>query len=192
MDEQTVAYGASPPEEEPPDAESNVIKLLVGAVVLAVAMAATFAALWLRERGADSSDVGLFLGKKTIEVQPRVTEVLDLLTNYDATNLDDVADRMLEISTGDFREDYEESFAAGLGSALEEVAASSRGQVLDGPDIFFRTGDEAVAVARLTQTVQNNRDPVGRTIEYVMEITLIDTDAGWKADRVEVLSTKEL
>jgi hypothetical protein len=191
MDEQTVAYGATPPDE-PPDSGSNIVKVLVAALVFAVALAATFAALWLMERDTSPQDVTAALSSRSDDVQSRVSEVLDLLTNYDSTNLDEVADRMLAISTGDFREDYEESFAAGLGSALEEVSASSRGQVLDGPDVSFRTASEAVAVARVTQTVQNNANPTGRSIEYVMKITLIDTDAGWKADRVEVLSTKEL
>ncbi|MGH2730219.1 MAG: hypothetical protein ACRDJI_06360 [Actinomycetota bacterium] len=191
MDEQTVAYGATPPDE-PPEPGRDGAKLLVGALVLAVALAATFAALWLTERDTSPQDVTALLSSRSDAVESRVSEVLDLLTNYDATNLDEVAERMLEISTGDFREDYEESFAAGLGSALEEVSASSRGQVLDGPDVSFRTASEAIAVARVTQTVQNNANPTGRSIEYVMEITLIDTDSGWKADRVEVLSTEEL
>lgn len=170
---------------------NNLVRLLVAALVLAVALAATFAALWFKERDPSSQDVSALLSSRSDEVESRVTEVLDLLVNYDSTNLDEVADRMLEISTGDFREDYEESFAAGLGSALEEVSASSRGQILDGPDVSFRRATEAVTVTRFTQFVQNNKDPTGRSIEYIMEITLIDTEEGWKADRVEVLSQKE-
>ncbi|HYI46428.1 MAG TPA: hypothetical protein VE174_13305, partial [Actinomycetota bacterium] len=116
----------------------------------------------------------------------------NLLSNYDASNIDQVAERMLEISTGNFRTDYEETFAAGLGGALEEVEASTRGQIISGPDVSFRTASEAVAIARVTETVQNKEIPTGRTFEYLMEITLIDTvDGGWKADRVEILSGKE-
>jgi hypothetical protein len=103
-----------------------------------------------------------------------------------------IADRMLEISTGNFRQDYEETFSAGLGEAIEEASASSRGQILNGPEISFRSGSEALAIARVTQTTQNDENPQGNTFNYVIEITLIDTtDGGWKADRVELLSGQE-
>jgi hypothetical protein len=121
----------------------------------------------------------------------RAIEVINLLMNYDSTNIDEVADRMLQISTGNFRQDYEETFSAGLGKAIEKVSASSRGQILNGPEISFRSGSEALAIARVTQMTQNDENPEA-TRSNVIEITLIDTtDGGWKADRVELLSGQE-
>jgi hypothetical protein len=79
-----------------------------------------------------------------------------------------------------------------LGEAIERVSASSRGQILNGPEISFRSGSEALVIARVTQTTQNDENPEGNTFNYVIEITLIDTtDGGWKADRVELLSGQE-
>jgi hypothetical protein len=166
--------------------------LLIGGAVLALALAGTFAVLWLQAAETSPNDVAEFLSREEPEVRRVSAELINLLSNYDATNIDQVADRMLEISTGNFRSDFEEVFASGLGVALEEVSASTRGQVLSGPDISFRSPAEAVAIARVSQTVQNRELPEGRTFEYLIEITLIDTvGGGWKADRVEILSGRE-
>jgi hypothetical protein len=114
------------------------------------------------------------------------------LINYDSTNIDQVTARMLELSTGNFRKDYQDTFAQGLGEAIQNVSASTRGEILLGPDISFRGPSEAVAIARVTQTAQNESLPEGRTFVYVMAITLIDTvDGGWKADRVEILAGQQ-
>jgi len=177
---------------EPKVKRKLLVPLLIGGLVLSVAAAGTFVALWLQAQETSPQEVASFLGSEEPEVQTVAAEVINLLSNYDASNIDQVAERMLEISTGNFRTDYEETFAAGLGGALEEVEASTRGQIISGPDVSFRTASEAVAIARVTETVQNKEIPTGRTFEYLMEITLIDTvDGGWKADRVEILSGKE-
>ena len=73
--------------------------------------------------------------------------------------------------------------------ALEKSTASSRGQILDGPDVFFESPSEATALLRVEQTTQSNDNPTGQTFTYVMQLSLVDTtDQGWKADRVEILS----
>jgi hypothetical protein len=166
--------------------------ILIALAVLATALAATFFVLWLQAAETSPDEVAEFLSGEEPEVQRVSAELISLLSNYDATNIDQVAKRMLEISTGNFRADFEEVFASGLGGALEEVSASTRGEVLSGPDISFRSPSEAVAIARVSQTVQNRDLPEGRTFEYLIEITLIDTvGGGWKADRVEILSGRE-
>jgi hypothetical protein len=166
--------------------------VLIAIGVLAIALAGTFFVLWLQAAETSPDEVAEFLSKEEPEVQRVSAELINLLSNYDATNIEQVADRMLELSTGNFRSDFEEVFASGLGVALEEVSASTRGQVLSGPDISFRSPSEAVAIARVSQTVQNRELPEGRTFEYLIEITLIDTvGGGWKADRVEILSGRE-
>jgi hypothetical protein len=176
--------------ETPPKKRSILVPALIAGLVVAVAAAVTFLALALQPPSPE--EVGAVLNAEEKEVQRVSAEVISLLSNYDASNIEQVAERMLEISTGNFRLDYEETFAAGLGGALEEVEASTRGQILSGPDISFRSASEAVAIARVSETVQNKEIPTGRTFEYLIEITLIDTVAGgWKADRVEILSGQE-
>jgi hypothetical protein len=174
------------------DRKRWVVPALAAGLVLSIALAATFVALWVSSVDTSSEDVGEFMNDQRPVAERRALEVINLLMNYDSTNIDEVADRMLQISTGNFRQDYEETFSAGLGEAIEKVSASSRGQVLNGPKISFRSGSEALAIARVTQTTQNDENPQGNTFNYVMEITLIDTtDGGWKADRVELLSGQE-
>ncbi|MGH2818448.1 MAG: hypothetical protein ACRDJS_08320 [Actinomycetota bacterium] len=174
------------------DRKRWVVPALAAGLVLSIALAATFVALWASSVDTSSEDVGEFMNDQRPVAERRALEVINLLMNYDSTNIDEVADRMLQISTGNFRQDYEETFSAGLGEAIEKVSASSRGQVLNGPEISFRSGSEALAIARVTQTTQNDENPQGNTFNYVMEITLIDTtDGGWKADRVELLSGQE-
>lgn len=169
-----------------------LLPLLAAGLVVSLAIAATFAVLWKQAAETTPEEVSSALDAERGEIELVSAEVINLLTNYDATNIDQVAARMLEISTGNFRKDYESTFASGLGGALEKVEASTRGQILSGPDISFRSASEAVAVARVSEIVQNKEVPTGRTFEYLIEITLIDTvEGGWKADRVEILSGEE-
>ena len=169
-----------------------LVPVLAAVTVLSLATAGTFAFLWAEESETSPQEVGSFLASEIPQVEETASEVINLLSNYDATNIDQVAERMLEISTGNFRKDYEDTFQAGLGGALKKVSASARGQILSGPDVSFRSASEAVATARVSETIQNDENPVGRTFVLVLQITLIDTsDAGWKADRVEIVSGEE-
>jgi hypothetical protein len=174
------------------DRKRWLVPALAAGLVLSLALAATFVALWISRVDTSAEDVAEFMNKQRPVAERRAIEVINLLMNYDSTNIGEVAERMLQISTGNFRQDYEETFSAGLGEAIEKVSASSRGEILNGPEISFRSGSEALAIARVTQTTQNEENPQGNTFTYVMEITLIDTtDGGWKADRVELLSGQE-
>ncbi len=165
---------------------------LIAGLVLAIAAAIALGLLLSNESETEPSEVGAFLAETKPDVEKRVVEVVNLLTNYDATNIDQVVARMLEITTGSFRKDYEDTFEQGFGDAIKKASTSARGQILTGPDIAFRAPDEAVAVLRVEQTIQNNRIPEGRSYVDVMQITLINTsDGGWKADRVEILGGQE-
>lgn len=172
---------------------SWLVPVLAALTVVGLASAATFGFLYMTAAVAPE-EVSSYLSDERPEVSERARRVADLLLNYDSTNLDAVSAQMLELATGNFREQYAEVLAsgAGLGSALQEASASSRGQILDDPDVAFRGPAEALAIMRVTQTTQSNSNPTGRTFEYILKITLIDTtDGGWKADRVEILSAQE-
>jgi hypothetical protein len=168
--------------------------LLVAAAVVGLATAAVFGTLYLSSEPS-TDEIGSFLSAEKPEIEERARRVGDLLVNYDSTTLDDVSQEMLDIATGNFREQYEEALSSGpgLSAALEEAAASSRGEILEGPDVSFRSPSEAIAIMSVKQTAQSNSNPGGQTIDYVLKITLIDTvDGGWKADRVEVISTQNV
>jgi hypothetical protein len=170
-----------------------LIPVLIGALVVALSVAAVFGTLYI-SNDASLQEVGELLGAESPAVEERAVQIANLLLNYDSATLDRVAEDMLEISTGNFREQFEEilSQGGGLGTALEEASASSRGEILSGPDVYFRTASEAIAILQVTQIAQSSSNPGGQTIDYILKITLIDTsDGGWKADRVEVLSTTQ-
>lgn len=174
---------------EPGSRRPVALVALGGFSVFAVALAVTFAVLWAQSSKPSSQDVSAALNEASPRVAKNATAVATLLMNYDAANLDDVSNQLLELSTGNFREDYQDVLTGGLGDALEKAGASSRGQILDGPDVYFKSSDEAVALMRLSQTTQSAEAPGGQSFVYVMKITLVETEAGgWRADRVEILS----
>lgn len=188
---------ASPPEataEEPapPRRKAWLVPVLAAGLVVSLALAGVFAFLWLQAVDTSAAEVARFLSEQTPEVHEVATEVATLLINYDSTNLDERAAEIVPLSVGRFRQQYEDLISQGLGEALEDTAASSRGQILQGPDISFASPSEAVAILETTQTTQSNENPGGRTFNYVMRLTLIDTpEGGWKVNLFEVLSQQE-
>ena len=128
------------------DLKRFLVPGLIVALVLAIATVASLGLLLARESEVEPEEVGSFMAEAKPEVEERVTEVVNLLSNYDATNIDDVVERMLEITTGSFRKDYEDTFEQGFADAIKKASTSARGQILTGPDVSFRSPDEAVAV----------------------------------------------
>lgn len=169
------------------------VPVLVAALVVTASLAAAFAALWLTKKdgtdGATARQIGSYLGTRLPQVEDRAAEVATLLLNYDSTNIEEVSREILALATGDFRDDYEDIVGGGnLQEALEESASSSRGQILDGPDVYFRSASEAIALVEVSQTAQSRSNPAGSNIDYVMKLTLVATAEGWKADGVDVIS----
>lgn len=170
------------------------VPILIGALVLALALATTFFVLWLQTADPSATDVNDYLSSQEPAVEERSTEVAKLLFTYDSTTLDEVADRLLGLSTGNFAVEYEKLiFQRGLKDALEKAEASSRGVILEGPDVSFTGANEAQVLFNIRQTVQNKDTPGGTSVVYVTRLTLVNTeDEGWKADRIELLSYDEV
>lgn len=161
---------------------------LLAALVVVSALAVTFVVLWLQTVDTDPAEVGDFLAAASPEIEDRAAEVANLLLNYDSTNLDEVSRQLLEVATGDFRQDYERVLGQGLAPALESAKSSSRGQIVNGPDVYFHSPSEAIAIVGVSQFVQSTNNPQGRRVDYVLRISFVETTAGgWKADNVEVL-----
>jgi len=170
-----------------------VVPLLAALVVVGLATAGVFGTLYLTSETSPEA-VGVFLSEERPQIEETARRVADLLVNYDSTNLEEVSAQMLELATGNFRDDYEQALSSGpgLSAALEEANASSRGDIVDGPDVSFVSPSEAIALMTVTQVAQSRSNPGGQTFDYILKITLIDTaDGGWKADSVEVVSTQE-
>lgn len=174
-------------EEETPPRGRLLTGLLVGGLVVMTALAATFLTLWLGSSEIGADDVRTYLSEQRPEIEGRARIAVDVLINYDSTNLKERRDEMLAISTGSFRDDYDE-FTESLGSVLAQAGASSTGSILSEPDISFASPEEAIALVRAEQITQTSDDPTGRSIEYVLQLGLIDTRQGWKVDSIEILS----
>jgi hypothetical protein len=176
-------------EHEKRDLGRFLVPALIAGLVLALAIAVTFFVLWLQTADPQPEDVSDFIAAEKPAVEQRAIDVTNLLLTYDSTNLEEVTEKMLAISTGNFKQQYEDLIKVqGLGPALEHAKASSRGQILTGPDVTFSGPAEAVAILNVTQTTQNKENPTGQTVSYVIRITFVDTaDGGWKADSVDLL-----
>lgn len=175
-----------------PSRRRFLVPALIAGLVVSLALAATFGFLWLQSVDTSTEEVGAFLSEEAPAVADTATEVATLLINYDSTNIEERRDQVIPLTIGRFREQYEDLLAQGLGAALEETAASSRGQILQGPDVSFVSASEASAILQTTQTVQSNDNVAGRTFTYVMQLTLIRTPEGdWKVNLFEILSQQE-
>ena len=172
---------------EPRDRRRLINGLLIGGLVLMTALATTFFTLWLLNSDVEPKDVQSYLDEQRPEIEERARTAIDILINYDSTNIDERRTEMLSVSTGSFRDDYEE-FTQSLGDVLEEAGASSSGAILDEPRISYTSPDEADVVVRTEQIAQTQENPTGRKIEYIMRLGLIDTQGGWKVDNIEILS----
>jgi len=134
-------------------------------------------------RSTNPEEIDRALAQEAPDARAAADEVIELLINLDAGNVDEAGERVLELSTGNFREDYEE-LLPGLGPAFEEAGASASGEVLDGPDVAFTASGEAVAVARVAQTTVEGTE---RSVGFTLRLTLVKDDEAWKADTFELL-----
>lgn len=151
-----------------------------------VAVAAVFAFLWIQARDTEDSEVTRFLASQEEAVIGTAEEVLDAIINYSPITLGDQAARVEELATGGFLKDYETLLESGLGEAVEQTGASSTGRIASGPEIAFVSAARATAVARVVQEVETSRSE--RTVFSVMQIGLVHTDSGWKAEQLQILS----
>ncbi|MDQ3916027.1 MAG: hypothetical protein M3323_12005 [Actinomycetota bacterium] len=164
--------------------------VLVALLVFALVVAAVFAYLWAtKDVAVTAGEVETYLDARKDAVTERATEVMGLMLTYDSTNIDEVGERVLELATGDFRDDYAALVGGGnLKRALRRSSSSSRGQIMGDPDVSFRAPNEAVVILTVTQTTQSSDDPAGSTTDYVMRVVMLLTGGEWKADGVDVLS----
>ena len=170
------------PETEDESNPSN--RPLILALIGAVAAAALFCGLWLTSRSTNPGDIDRMLTEEAPEARATAAEVIELLINLDAGNVDEAGERVLELSTGNFREDYEE-LLPGLRPAFEEAGASASGEILEGPDVAFTAVDEAEAVAQVAQTTTVGGGE--RSVAYTLRLTLVKDDENWRADAFELL-----
>ena len=167
-----------------PDQQPTSTKVVTPLLSAALVAAVLFAGLWLMSRSTSPDDIDRALAQEAPKAHDTAEEVIELLVNLDAESVDVGGERTLELSTGDFRDDYEE-LLPGLGPAFEETGATATGEIVDGPDITFSASDEATAVAKVAQTT--TVDGAERTVGFTVRLALVGHDDTWKADGFEPL-----
>ena len=160
------------------------MKLVVAGLGAALVAAGLFFGLWLNARTTSPADIDETLANEAPDVREVATEIVELLVNVDAARLDETSERILELSTGNFRSDYE-LLLPGLGPAFEEAGAKATGEIVEGPDITFSASDEAFAIAKVAQTT--TVDGTERTVGFTVRLTMVNEGDEWKADRFELL-----
>jgi len=166
-------------------------RVLIVLLVIALGVAGAFAALWLKSKDTEPTDVSSVLQAEAPAAQAVAAEVIEALLDYNSASLDEQSSRLLAKTTGAFRKQYEELLAGELEEVLEETSASSSGDIADGPDVSFETADRATAIARVVQEV-TARGAGTRNVFYVMRLTLIRSGNDWKADRLQILSQQSV
>jgi hypothetical protein len=177
-------------DDEAPDGNTSraAISMAVVGALIASAVLVPLMLFLGKDEGPTAQDVSGYLTSQSPRVERRTEEVLDLLVNYDSETLEGVIDDMLAVSTGNFRDQYEEIVSRGLNDALSEASASSEGRILQGPQVTFESASRAVSLASVEQTTKSGENPEGRTFTYLMRLTLVRNGTEWKADRIEILS----
>lgn len=111
------------------------------------------------------------------------------LLTYDFDKLEESKQRVLELSTGNFRKEYEEAFEGGLDTLYQETQARSRGTV---KDVFVGAvdGDTAEAIVVADATAEGTAGARRRLDSYI-RLQLVRLGGRWQVDGVTSLNFGE-
>jgi Mce-associated membrane protein len=107
------------------------------------------------------------------------------LSAYDYRRLDRDVAEVRALSTGTFREQYDRALDGTARAALRENEAVATATVLTGPLLARLGEDDARTFTVLEQRVRT-KGAAAQVRRTRVDIVLMHTNQGWKADRVEV------
>jgi len=108
------------------------------------------------------------------------------LLTYNHDNLGEARERVLALSTGKFREEYEQAFAGGLDVLIKETKATSTGTVTDifiGP-VEDNTAKAIVVANATTEGTAGTR----RSVASYIQLVLVNVGGDWRVDGVTNLN----
>jgi Mce-associated membrane protein len=148
-------------------------------LVLAVAAAVTFGWLWWGERAEDA---------RREDVEATAAGFLLALTNFDAATIDADVREIRSYAIGQFADEVDQTFNADRVAAIREGQASSAGTMRS---LFVQElgQDTATVFAVVDETTSNSSSPAPRQDVLRVEVELIETEGGWKVNRVEILQS---
>ena len=153
--------------------------LLWALFALALIAAIVFAVLWLQSVN-DANEAQ--------DVEDTASEVALALTNFSADTIDQDVAEINQYAVGEFAEEVGVFFGDEAVDAIEEAEGESEAE-LDSIFVEEVEGDNASAFAVLTQSVSNTGLAEARTDTIRMELGMVRTPNGWKANEVDILQS---
>lgn len=143
---------------------------------LAVALAVAVAVLAVLLAGDDGD------AERVDEVRRAAGTFGEALLTYDYQDPEAHRDQVLALSTGSFRQEYEEAFDAGLGPMISGAEAVSRGVA---KDVYVSELGEADAQAIVVLDIEITGIAGPRTLrDFYVRLTFVEVKGEWKVDQV--------
>ena len=143
---------------------------------LAVALAVAVAVLAVLLAGDDGGS------ERIDEVRQAAGTFGEALLTYDYQDPDAHRDKVLALSTGSFRQEYEEAFDAGLGPMISGAEAVSKGVA---KDVYVSELGEADAQAIVVLDIEITGIAGPRTLrDFYVRLTFVEVKGEWKVDQV--------
>ena len=120
------------------------------------------------------------------EVEEVAGRFAEALLTYDFDKLEESKKRVLDLSTGTFRKEYERAFAGGLEVLYQETKARSKGTVTD---VFVGSveGDTATAIV-VADAVAEGTSGTRRRVDSYIQLALVRVGGTWRVDGVTSLN----
>jgi hypothetical protein len=146
---------------------------------VALAGAVVFAFLWQGARSADH---------RRAEVASVANRFLISLSNFQGSTIDADVREIRSFAVGDFADQVGTFFDQDAMKALRDAQAKSVGRV---QNVFVESlsGGSATVFGVVNEQVTNASNPTPRTEVLRIEIEMLDTKAGWKVNRVNILQS---
>lgn len=152
----------------PPD-RGRLWAALAALVVLAALAGAAWTGWQVRdERAADERDA---------EALSVAREAAVAFTSYDHAHIDEDLDRVRDMSTGEFRDEFTKALGA-LTGAIRKAHGVSEGEVTQA-GIVRSSDTSAVVIAAVDATITNNQTEQPSLRRYRLQITLTLVDGAW-------------
>lgn len=162
---------------EPPPRRSAALVLAVTLAALFGIAAAVFGVLAAQGGGTDG---------RLEDVRRRAGEFGEALVTYDYRDPDAHRSAVLALSTGSFRQEYEDAFDQGLAQIITDVEATSTGFV---KDVYVSELDDEQAQAIVVVDIEHSGSGGPRTLyDVYFRLTFVAVDGSWKVDQVTDLN----
>jgi hypothetical protein len=148
-------------------------------LVLALTAAAAFGALWQQARSeANAED----------ELRAQARKFIGDLMSISADTAEADAAAIKEWAVGDFADEAEVFYGQEAIDAVVELKATTEGEIRE---LFVQSleGGEGSVFAVVDHTVTNANTDEPKTDTVRMSIEMIESEAGWKVNRVRIFET---